>query len=396
MKLSGHYKEKNHNVELITDYRDLFSTYNILDENEKCIVVSNMVFYETIRINNKKETRWYSSDDIKFDKVIISKVFTDTSIHERLLELPIVEYGGTGFFYDKAEPLPEYIEHHKPDYHLYDDWINLMINQRIKDKNLEKDEEEDLIKRLKKDFKYYTDYSIGFTTRGCFRKCEFCVNKNYNRVQAHSPVEEFLDEERKYICLLDDNILGFGKWKLVLEQIQATGKSFEFKQGMDLRLMTKEKAEILSRSKYIGDYIFAFDNIADRESIEDKLRLWRTYCKKTTKFYVFCGFDRNDKWDYDFWVKDIEDTFKRVKILMRFGCLSYIMRFERYKENPYAGTYINLARWCNQPNFYKKMSYREFCVANGENSSTVRYMNKLEIDHPEIARRFYDMRYKIE
>lgn len=33
-----------------------------------------------------------------FDKVFISKVFTDTPIDDSILILPNVEYGGTGFF----------------------------------------------------------------------------------------------------------------------------------------------------------------------------------------------------------------------------------------------------------------------------------------------------------
>src|SRR5690606_34927397 len=163
----GYMKSQKYDVKLITDY-------------------------EEIKNNN-------------FDKIYISKVFTDTNVPDWILQLPNTEYGGTGFFYDKASPLPDYIEHHKPDYHLYDEWVKNQLKSG-RGKPL--------------DYKYYTDYSIGFTTRGCFRKCEFCVNKNYNKVVLHSPIDEFLDEDRKYICLLDDNILGFSQWKLILESLQ--------------------------------------------------------------------------------------------------------------------------------------------------------------------------------
>lgn len=41
--------------------------------------------------------------DLKsYDKVYISKVFTDTTVDNSVLQLPNVEYGGTGFYYDKA------------------------------------------------------------------------------------------------------------------------------------------------------------------------------------------------------------------------------------------------------------------------------------------------------
>ncbi len=55
MKLSGYYKEQNNYVELKLNYDNLGS----------------------------------------FDKVFISKVFTDTPIDENILQFPNVEYGGT-------------------------------------------------------------------------------------------------------------------------------------------------------------------------------------------------------------------------------------------------------------------------------------------------------------
>lgn len=56
----------------------------------------------------------------KYDKIFVSKVFTDTTIQAELLNLPNADYGGTGFFYDKSPPLPNVVEHSFPDYHLYD------------------------------------------------------------------------------------------------------------------------------------------------------------------------------------------------------------------------------------------------------------------------------------
>ena len=306
------------------------------------------------------------------------KYLQNTKIDEDFLKLDFVEYGGTGFFYDKAPGLPYEIEHHMPDYHLYDDWVNEQIN---KGKN-------------RKEFEYYLDYSIGFRTRKCFRGCSFCVNKNYKQVVLASPIKEFFDKSRKYICFLDDNFFGHPDWKLMLIDIQNHGRYFQFKQGLDERLLTKDKCEILSQSKYKGDYIFAFDNIEDKELISSKLTIWRQYCSKTTKFYVFCGFDRNDKYDAEFWKQDIIDTFERIKILMQFGCLPYIMRHENYEKSPYKGVYINLAKWCNQPSFYKKKSFREFCLANGENSSTMRYLDEFEKDYPEIAKQYFDIKFE--
>lgn len=64
-----------------------------------------------------------------FDHVYISKVFTKTVVPEDVLSMHNVTYGGTGFFYDKAPPLPEEIEHIMPDYHLYDEWVASRISE---------------------------------------------------------------------------------------------------------------------------------------------------------------------------------------------------------------------------------------------------------------------------
>ena len=310
MKISGYHKDQGDDVHLITSYDELHNTN------------SNIYIY-----------------------IYISKVFTDTEVPEWVLNLPNVSYGGTGFFYDKAPRLPDCIEHHFPDYHLYDDWVNEQLENGGK----------------KSDFKYYLDYSIGFLTRGCFRQCEFCVNRNYKRAEIHSGLSEFYDPDRKKICLLDDNFLSHPKWKEMLLELQSLKKPFQFKQGLDERLLTQEKCEILFNSKYDGDYIFAFDNIADYDIIEEKLKLIRQYTNVIPKFYLFCGFDRKDIWDQEFWYHDIVDIFQRIRLLIKYKCIPYIMRYNRYEESPHRGIYITLARWCNQPSIFKKKSFREFC-----------------------------------
>ena len=61
MKLSGYHKGRGDDVALKTDYEGLD----------------------------------------KFDRVYLSKVFTDTEVPEGVLGMGNVSYGGTGFFYDR-------------------------------------------------------------------------------------------------------------------------------------------------------------------------------------------------------------------------------------------------------------------------------------------------------
>ena len=251
-------------------------------------------------------------------------------------------------------------------------------------------------------FKEYLEYSIGFVTRGCFRKCGFCVNQKYDHVFIHSPLEEFFDPTRKKICILDDNFLGCPKWKEILEKIIATGRPFKFKQGLDERLLTDEKCQMLFNSRYDGDFTFAFDKISDYELIHEKLELIAKYKgSKSVKFYVLVGFESTD-------YLDIEKAFIRIELLLRYGCLPYIMRFQNKNETPwknskYRDLYVAIARWCNQPSIIKKMSFRQFCEANqalkkpnrnGEitKCSTLRCMEEFEAEYPDIAKKYFDIR----
>ena len=117
-------------------------------------------------------------------------------------------------------------------------------------------------------------------TRGCFRQCEFCVNKNYTQCIPHSNVQEFYDPSRKKLCFLDDNFFACKNWKDIIKDVKDIGKPFIFKQVLDERLLTKDKIEEMLSWKYIGRYIFAFDNIADYDLIESKLKLLKSITNK--------------------------------------------------------------------------------------------------------------------
>lgn len=311
-----------------------------------------------------------------FDRVYLSKVFTDTEIPEGVLELGNLEYGGTGFYYDKAPKLPDGVEHYMPDYHLYDGWVQEKLDAGAG----------------KREYRFYLDYSIGFLTRGCFRKCKFCVNQNYDRVCIHSPLMEFMEQERKKICLLDDNFFGHPEWEWMLKELKDTGKPFQFRQGLDERLLDDRKCRELFSGRYDDAYSFAFDNLADAELVEAKIILARKYTDAYLRFYCFCGFDRQDIWDEAFWAEDIFGLMKRIEILMRYRCLPYVMRFNRYVESPFRGVYVSIARWGNQPNLYKKQSLREFAEMNGRGSACYRYLEEFERQFPDVSY-FYDLKF---
>lgn len=357
----------------------------------------------------------YDNLDI-YDKVYISKVFIKTEIpgepqdktgkseatiidwykDNKLLNSPNIQYGGTGFYYDKSPTLPYEIEHSKPDYHLYDDWVYEMISKGAS----------------RKEFQYYLDYSIGYLTRKCFRHCYYCVNRNYNKVECASPLDEFLDESRPKLCFLDDNFFGHPKWRELIVPVINTGKKFQFKQGLDERLLNEEKIVAMSKWRYDGDFIFAFDNISDKGIIESRLKLIKELgvWKRRTMFYVFCGCDQTGRYDKEFFETDITNLFERIRILNDYGALPYIMRFEGVYNSEYASFYSAVASWCNQPSIFYTFPFDIFCMckgmsaggykkykrdtdgylgSGGKKGSPWRALEMVSQNHPDIAEKYF-------
>lgn len=332
MKLSSYHKGKGDNVTLLLSY----------DEVDKYdLVYVSKVFIKT-------EIPCEPEDKALKTEATIVDFYKDNLFLKKLN----IKYGGTGFYYEKAPKLPEEIEHCKPDYHLYDKWVEYCIGNGAKEK----------------EFHYYKNYSIGFLTRGCFRQCEFCVNKVYNKCNAHSELNEFIDLDRPKLCFLDDNFFACSNWREIIKEVENTGKRFQFKQGLDERLLTPEKVRVMQKWKYDGDFIFAFDNIEDKDIIINKMQMLYSAApdwKKQMKFYCFCGFDRQGKYDYDFWVKDIKELFDRFFILAKYSAHPYVMRHENYKKSPFYHLYDAIAAYANQPSIYSTFDFEMFCKCRG-------------------------------
>jgi hypothetical protein len=288
----------------------------------------------------------------EFDKIYISKAFTDTQTPEFVHSMKNVQIGGTGFYFDKAGELPYEIEHIKPNYDAYKTAYKIIKNKL-----------------------FYTDYSIGYTTRGCFRHCSFCVNKNSNKVNIHSPIDEFYDSSRKKIALLDDNILGLPDKHLfkIFDRFEEINKPIQYRQGMDIRLLTKERIERLFRLKYDGgsggfNYYFSFDLWEFRDKIEQNLKMFSEMCLDRkpgvkwirTKLYCFCGFNPNNEKSESFWLNDLELLFKRFEIIFKYKAVPYVMKHKDFNSSPFSYVYNEVANYANGLNGTVFMSFNEY------------------------------------
>lgn len=251
------------------------------------------------------------------DKVYMSKVFSFTPDYEYYINADEIIKGGSGYCIElkngkevyNAENdghlLPE-IEHIYPDYSLYPE--------------------------LTKDTAY------GFMSRGCPRGCKFCHvgTKEGRCAKKVADLSEFW-RGQKNIVLLDPNITACKNWKELFQQLIDSRAWIDFSQGLDIRMMTKEKAEMLKQMK-IKQVHFAWDNYEDKKIIVPKLKEFVKitgwgYWKMSV--YVLCGFDTT-----------FEQDLERVYTLRDLGYNPYVMLYDK-EHIPQGHKLRHLRRWVN-------------------------------------------------
>lgn len=253
-----------------------------------------------------------------YDKTYISVIFwqnaTAANSYARMLEGE-VELGGIGESYAK---LPDEIEHIKPDYSLYD-----------------------------------IDFSMGYTSRGCIRKCAWCVvPRKEGNIHDHAPISEFLDPSHDKLMLLDNNFQSSPRWRENTAFVQEHDLKVNFNQGLDIRLVTKEFAQALTQIKYHSwnfktrSLHFAFDTMKVERAVRRGIKTLETagVPARNLMFYVLVGFDTTLKQD-----------LYRVQVLKDLGVVPFIMIFNQH-QNP---KLRHLARWVNR-RYYQFVPWEKY------------------------------------
>ena len=151
--------------------------------------------------------------------------------------------------------------------------------------------------------------NYGFTTRGCIRKCPFCVvPQKEGKIRVVGDIYDIWDRKSKIIVLYDNNILAEPKhFKRICEQIKKENIKVDFNQGLDFRLLNDEMCDILKKTSH-SDYHFAFDDIKDEKRVTQSILMLQRHGIKRSIWYILIGFNSS-----------IYDDIKRVKILRGMG-----------------------------------------------------------------------------
>lgn len=245
-----------------------------------------------------------SFDEPDPDRVYASVVFTKNAWKARaqrqMFPNSEVEIGGTGI--DLAKRLPDEIEFCKPDYDLYP-----------------------------------STYSLGFTTRGCIRRCPFCVvPEKEGKIRRWQHIREWHDDRFNSVVCLDNNVYADKAWffentDFVLEQ----GLQYNAVQGMDIRILDEEIAGRLADLKWSGQMHFAFDSIQDEGAVRKGIQMLQDAGIRTrhdVTFYVLVGFDSTP-----------EEDKRRCRLLKELRATPFVMQ---YKRTPWTR---KVAWWANRP-----------------------------------------------
>jgi hypothetical protein len=140
------------------------------------------------------------------------------------------------------------------------------------------------------------DFSLGFTSRGCTRRCPWCiVPEKEGGITPWARIYEFWDRRHGKIRLLDNNLLASPNWKQTMEDLLAEELEVDFNQGLDIRLITAENASYLKQVK-THQLRFAFDDIRYENALREGIGLLLDAGIRSRKlfFYVLVGFGDDD------------------------------------------------------------------------------------------------------
>lgn len=259
-----------------------------------------------------------------YDVVYESKLFTFTPSPSWKWMADKVIRGGTG--YDIASKLPDDIE-------------------RITDV----------------DWSLYSrsQFSVNFLSRGCIRKCPFClVRRKEGYIHPVQPLT--VPDQAQWVEILDNNFFANPNLDDAAQWVHDCGKPITL-HGVDVRMMTDDHYKILQSFKMHGRIHVAWDNPKDKilpkiEHMTKFISPWRIVC------YVLVGFNST-----------INEDLMRIMGLDSIGVSPFVMVYRDYTTNTEPDQLLkHLQRWCNRREVFHTCTFNEYLMTKEGDDQALR------------------------
>lgn len=183
------------------------------------------------------------------------------------------------------------------------------------------------------DYSIYPNFkhSIGFSQRGCRLRCKFCVvpTKEGKNKSVNSITKIWRgDPHPKNILLLDNDFFGQLDWKVKINEAIDGNFKLCFSQGINIRLIDKEGAELLAKCKYYDNEFktkriyTAWDNKRDEKIFTKGVNHLIDSGIKPSNImvYMLCNY----------WEKGLTaDVWHRFNEMVKIGLMPYPMLYDK-------------------------------------------------------------------
>lgn len=273
----------------------------------------------------------------RYDKIYASAIFTKSQDKcRRLLEQygSIIEIGGTGW--DIEKKLPEEIEQCRPDYLLY---TAERVALNIKG----------IMTRERKFQKAWqiVDAGMGFTSRGCIRKCAFCfVPCKEGPLKQNTEIKDIVNPRSNIIILHDNNFTADPYYFEKLKEVRERQLIVDLNQGIDIRLMTEEKAKALSEVRHLRSIHYAWDLMESEAAVLKGIRRLLMFIRPYRHMcFMLTGFNTS-----------FEEDMYRFRMLKEMGIDPYVMRYNDRRDDVRLN---HFTRWVNA-RVYNQCDFEEY------------------------------------
>ncbi len=245
-----------------------------------------------------------------YDEICASCVFPKNYKNINNYAYSNIQTGGSGI--DINKKLPDEIEFIKPDYSLYN-----------------------------------IDYGVGFLSRGCVRKCPWCiVPQKEGKLKEWQDPEEFVNEKSNKIVLYDNNFLALPNHNKWLQKMVDKKWRIDINQGMDIRLIDEENAGLLKKMKRWKPLRFAWDSMDYEKDVRRGIEILKKAGINNSQFYLLSGFNTT-----------LEEDKYRFEVLRGLGVSPFVMTYD-FKKQP--KIIQEFGRWGTMPYFWRNCPFDSF------------------------------------